>query len=250
MSSQFRDLTLLPLSATEQLVIACDSSAGIGAKQADMVSVPTEVMSAYCLRVPLLELLCFGAQPLLVVDTVGNEMQPTGERVIAGLRQELAKAALADLPLNGSTEDNMTTVTTSVGVTVIGKRGIKPRTQYSELMVYRLGTPYVGQQVVAHLDTIFAYNEVRQLVQQVGVVDLLPVGSKGIRYELEQMATTQRLTPQLLVADQPILEQSAGPATVLLIAVQPEAQAQLKHDFPKIQLLAKLKSGRSTNGTN
>ncbi|MDN5951463.1 MAG: hypothetical protein L0H66_04375, partial [Loigolactobacillus coryniformis] len=101
--SQFRDLTLLPLSTTEQLVIACDSSAGIGAKQADMVSVPTEVMSAYCLRVPLLELLCFGAQPLMVIDTVGNEMQPTGKLVIAGLRQELAKADLAELPLNGST---------------------------------------------------------------------------------------------------------------------------------------------------
>jgi len=240
--SQFRDLTLLPLSTTEQLVIACDSSAGIGAKQADMVSVPTEVMSAYCLRVPLLELLCFGAQPLMVIDTVGNEMQPTGEKVITGLRQELAKADLATLPLNGSTEDNMTTITTSVGVTVIGKSALKQRKQYSSLLVYQLGTPYVGEQVVAHLDTIFAYQEVRRLQQIVGVVDLLPVGSKGIRDEMGQLATTQKLTPKWVVTDDAEFSQSAGPATVLLIAIVPAAQAELQRAFPTVRLIAELEA--------
>lgn len=82
-NTQFRDLSLLPISATETLVIACDSSAGIGEKKADVVAVDPAITAAYSLRVPLLELTCFGAQPIAVVDTIGNEMVPTGKKSLA-----------------------------------------------------------------------------------------------------------------------------------------------------------------------
>ncbi|WP_338539449.1 hypothetical protein [Levilactobacillus brevis] len=158
MNPRFRDLSVVPTSPTTALVIACDSSAGIGEKPLDAVQIDSAITAAYSLRVPLLELLCFGARPIAVVDTVGNEMVPTGRRVIQGLKRELTKAGFYDIPLNGSTEDNMPTRTTAIGVTVIGQINRKdiPTTSIDDsLIVYQLGTPYVGEAVKAHLATIF-----------------------------------------------------------------------------------------------
>ncbi|WP_243686039.1 AIR synthase related protein [Lentilactobacillus rapi] len=126
---QFRDLSLVKLDAHNTLVIACDCSAGIGEKRFDEVLIDPAITAAYSVRVPLMELMCFGADPVTVVDTIGNELQPTGERIIWGIQQELKRAGLAGIPLNGSTEDNMQTQTTSIGVTVVAKlmRPMSPR---------------------------------------------------------------------------------------------------------------------------
>ncbi|GKT02939.1 hypothetical protein [Furfurilactobacillus entadae] len=248
MTTRYRDLTVLPLTATTTLVVACDSSAGIGEKQADMVTIDVAIMAAYSLRVPLLELMCYGATPLMVVDTIGNEMKPTGVRMIAGLRQELATAGLADLPINGSTEDNMTTITSSIGVTVIGQAKTRPvTTDSTDLLVYQLGTPYVGEAVKTHLAEIFTYEDVRHLLTMPMVTDLLPVGSKGIQNELGQMATTHHATVELVgQQDEAQLTASAGPATVLLIAIEATAQEKFAAKVGQpVQLIARLKQGEN-----
>ena len=36
------------------------------------------ITAAFCLRVPLMELLCYGAEPIAVIDLIGNEYAPTG----------------------------------------------------------------------------------------------------------------------------------------------------------------------------
>ncbi|GEK27871.1 hypothetical protein [Furfurilactobacillus siliginis] len=233
MGEQFRDLTIVPLSSTIEMVIACDSSAGIGEKKADMVAIDTATMSAYSLRVPLLELLAYGAKPVSVVDTVGNEMEPTGAAVIKGMRAEMQRADLSDIPLNGSTEDNMVTQTTSVGVTVIGIRDRSPKfSKQTAMAVYCLGTPYVGEEVKKHLDEIFGYQELRQIQQTTGVVDILPVGSKGMAFEVEQLRQTHHLNQVIHASDWKLLdmEKSAGPATVLLIAVDKRKQIQFEKE--------------------
>ena len=243
-TTQFRDLSLMPLTATETLVIACDSSAGIGEKQADVVAVDPAITAAYSLRVPLLELLCFGATPMVITDTIGNELHPTGERIIAGIRSEMQRAELTDLPLNGSTEDNMATITTSIGVTVVGRIDSTkmPVVGQHELAVFQLGTPYVGDEVVAHLDSIFSYDAVRQLRRRDEVVDLLPVGSKGVAYETGQMAQTHQLTVEAAVdlTDDAYI-QSAGPATVLLVGVRADRVDQFQADYPALMRVATLR---------
>lgn len=226
MKNQFRDLTVISLNTETSLVIACDSSAGIGEQPLDAVQIDPAVSAAYSLRVPLMELLCVGADPLTVVDTIGNELVPTGERIIHGLKSELNKAGLNGVSLNGSTEDNMLTKTTSVGVTVIGQiSGNKIPTMVAmmdQLVVYQLGTPYVGEEVKPHLATIFSYDQVQQIRHNPAVVDMLPVGSKGIAYELEQLAATHSLAKTRTDIDlqSPVLTKSAGPATVVLIGVK------------------------------
>ncbi|AYM02474.1 hypothetical protein [Levilactobacillus yiduensis] len=243
-AQQYRDVTRLPLDATHELVIACDSSAGIGLKQDDQVTVAPTTMAAFTIRVPLLELLCLGAQPFAAVDTVGNEMLPTGQKVIQGIRSELALAGLADLPLNGSTEDNMTTLTTSVGVTLLGKLrhdALLPATTEA-LEIFQLGQPYVGNEVVAHLAEIFSYESVRQIRAFTGVQDMLPVGSKGMGYEIAQISRTQGHTrlQWLIDRNDPRITASAGPATVVVIAVRQTAAAAFAKAFPELPRIARL----------
>lgn len=244
MNPRFRDLSVVPTSPTTALVIACDSSAGIGEKPLDAVQIDSAITAAYSLRVPLLELLCFGARPIAVVDTVGNEMVPTGRRVIQGLKRELTKAGFYDIPLNGSTEDNMPTRTTAIGVTVIGQINRKdiPTTSIDDsLIVYQLGTPYVGEAVKAHLATIFSYDQVRTIRATPAVVDMLPVGSKGIANELAQMAATHtaKISAVVDLADSEFT-QSAGPATVLLVAVVADKRQLFETQFPELTEIAQL----------
>ncbi|EHO49979.1 hypothetical protein [Lentilactobacillus kisonensis] len=242
---RFRDLSIVELDAHNTLVIACDCSAGIGEKELDTVLIDPAITAAYSARVPLLELLCFGADSLTVVDTIGNEMTPTADRVILGIQRELEKAGVADIPLNGSTEDNMPTKTTSIGVTVIGKahqNNAATTKATGVLLVYQLGKPYVGEEVKKHLATIFSYDLVRKIRRNKAVVDMLPVGSRGVRYEMVQMAETHRAkieeVADLGTADK---NQSAGPATVILVAIIESKQKQFEQAFPKMTLLAKLR---------
>lgn len=234
--TKFRDLTILAFTSEKKLVIACDSSAAIGEKEHDQVAISAETVAAYCLRVPLLELLCFGAQPLCVVDLIGNEYAPTGRRMLQGIRDELDKAGLAELPVNGSTEENMTTTTSSIGVTLIGEVATDhplPKI-VSDAVLLQLGTPYVGNEVTENLAGIFSYDVVVKLREEAGVRDMLPVGSQGIRYEAENMAGNSGLQVTFDTTEE--LEKSAGPATVVLIAAdacQAEVLVQ-KYSLKKI----------------
>lgn len=217
--AKFRDLTILPISPEKNLVVACDSSAAIGEKKQDQVKISAEVMAAFCLRVPLMELLCFGAKPLCVVDLIGNEYEPTGKKMLQGIREELKKADFAHLPVNGSTEENMITASSSIGITLIGEiasaQALPNISADASLLL--LGTPYVGKEVAENLQKIFSYDTVKEIRREAGVLDMLPVGSKGIRYEAEMMCQSSGCHVQFdTTAD---LEKSAGPATAVLIAV-------------------------------
>ncbi|MCF6165838.1 Alpha-ribazole-5-phosphate synthase CblS for cobalamin biosynthesis [Furfurilactobacillus rossiae] len=252
MMRQFRDLTLLPISETQTLVIACDSSAAIGEKKADMVSLATATMAAYSLRVPLLETLCIGASPLAVIDTVGNEMQPTGHNMIAGIKAELIKAGYPNLPINGSTEENMVTVTTSIGVTVIGmapSSSLIGLTSPTDLIVYQLGRPFSGETLKTHNDEVFDYDVIRLLRKLPMVQDILPVGSKGILYELSEMARTNQCvsTAPLVDFESDEMHRTAGPSTVALIGVTVDQQSVFDqlissdHAFKSIKKIAILR---------
>ena len=118
----FRDLTLVPMGPDEVLVIACDSLGGIGTKPHDHVKAPADVLGKYTVRVGLMEVLASGASPLVVVNTLSVEMDPTGIGILKGIQQEIEAAGLpADIAVTGSTEENMETCQSGLGVTVIGK---------------------------------------------------------------------------------------------------------------------------------
>lgn len=70
---------------------------------------------------------------------------------------------------------------------------------------------------------------------------MLPVGSKGIANELAQMAATHtaKISAVVDLADAEFT-QSAGPATVLLVAVVADKRQLFERQFPELTEIAQL----------
>ena len=234
-ASKYRDLSIIPISGEKKLVIACDSTAGIGEKQQDIVEIDPAITAAYCLRVPLMELFCFGAEPIAVIDLVGNEYETTGNRMLKGIKKELEKADLIHLPLNGSTEENIETKTTSLGITVIAETTSEKETfRMSEACsLLQLGQPFVGEMVRRNTQNIFSYPLVKALKAERGVLDMLPVGSKGIRFEAELMTEGSDFYVEFI--EEKELDCSAGPATVVLLAVRTKDEIDILTRYPELK---------------
>ncbi len=217
-----RDLTLVEIEGIT-MVIACDSAGAIGPKPMDHLSVPGELVGKLTTTVPLMEVMASGATPLAIVNTLSVEMYPTGTTILAGIREAVTEAGLPLSIINGSTEENMITRQTGIGVTVMGvaKPGqLRLGSSHPGDLVFCLGKPLVGQEVLDYPDQAAGICTVRQLLTIPGVHEILPVGSKGIGYELEQLAGTAGLGFTLLDTAQTLdLQKSAGPATCLLASV-------------------------------
>lgn len=221
---QIRDLTVVTLPNEQFLLTAVDISAGFGEKEHDGLRVSPELTGKLTTRVAMLEMLASGAEVVAISDVVGAEMEPTGRRVIAGIQQELIQANLAHLELNGSTEENMKTSQTSVGVMITGMASaaqLKINNVTTDAILFAYGEPRVGQEILDKPDLDVSYRLVRELVKRHDVLELVPVGSKGIRFEATQLAELNDCT-YIEQAECPSdwLRKSAGPATVILIAVK------------------------------
>lgn len=239
MNENIRDLSVTFFTEDIGMIVACDSSGAIGLKKQDQIEASPEITSAFCLRVPLMEILAFGGVPKIVVDTIGNEMQPTGKRMLAGIKAELKQAGFHDVLINGSTEENMITSMTSVGVTVVGVID-KKNLAYGKIKegssLYQIGSPFVGEAVLKNQDQLFSYQDLIELREQEAVLEMLPVGSKGISYEAKQLAQSSKLI--FKENRQAInLTQSAGPATVLLVAVEKEFEPVLLNKKIPIKMI-------------
>lgn len=225
-----RDLTLVRLAGAYYLVIACDSDGGIGPKPHDTVPAPPYLLGRFAARVPLMEILASGARPLVLVDTLTVEMEPTGREIIEGVRFEASLAGIAgEGAVTGSTEDNVPTVATGIGVTVIGiaeERQIRVGTAAPGDVVACVGVPKSapGDSVAIDDPEIADVSAVMALSRLPHVHDILPVGSKGIEYEAHQMAASGGLTFTLAPSPGRKLDvkKSAGPSTCVLVSV-PEA---------------------------
>jgi len=229
-----RDLTLINISNDMKLVIACDSDGGIGSKQHDLVQVPERILGRFAVRVPLMEMYAAGAIPTVVVDTLAVEMNPTGQAIISGIREELMLAGLdADKILTGSTEDNVPTVQTGIGVVVIGfvsDKDFKPGTSVLGDMVICVGTPKSAPDDEVDLDDpdISDTNCTRLLGELEYVHDILPVGSKGVIHEQAELARCAGLK-LLPVAEPGInIRKSAGPSTCTLASLPEDKLLELR----------------------
>lgn len=229
-SRRIRDLTLVELAGKITLVIACDSSGGIGMKPQDRLPVPGEVVGRIIAAVPLMEVLASGATPVAVINTLSNEMQPTGRAIVRGVEQAVSEAGLPASVINGSTEENTPTEQTGLGVTVIGTAGsgeLRLGSSRPGDLVYCVGKPLMGEEVLPHQQDAARISTVRALLGLPGVHEILPVGSKGIEYELGEMAGLAGLSFDLLDTAQTLdLRKSAGPATCLLVSIVEGSQSQ------------------------
>lgn len=220
---KYRDLTLIDLSDDKVLVIACDSCGAVGPKEGDLVKVSGYVVGRFTSRVALMEVLAAGAWPICVVNTLCVEPFPTGADIQCGIADELRFLGVdPEALLTGSTEKNMPTSQSGVGVTVVGiasKEQLRIGRLRAGDYLALFGLPKVGAEVSLGDPEIADLSTIMLLLSSSQVKEIVPVGSRGIKAEAETLARLNDL--ELVwyeIPDEVDLYKSAGPATCLLAA--------------------------------
>lgn len=235
--SKFRDLTLVDINDDQIMVIACDSAGAIGNKEKDIVKVEPEIVGRFTTQTALMEILAIGAKPVTIVNTLSVEMNDTGKKIIWGIKQALEPLGLSDTELiTGSTEENFPSCQTGMGITIIGiidkKNWEMPKTTVNALAVV-VGAPKMGNEVIEDRGRmILSIPHVIELKSNPNIYEILPVGSKGILYELKEMARTNNLSFYLDDKISLDLERSAGPATCAIVSMDEKEYNNLKNRFP------------------
>lgn len=236
-----RDLTLINLDEEKIMVIACDSCGSIGMKEGDVLKVPPFFTGRFTVRVPMLEVMCAGAEIVTITDAVCAEMNPTGIEIINGIKKELEEAKINDIVLTGSTEENFPTISTGVGVTVIGiarSSRLKINNAKEGAVIISIGLPKVGDEIdfVKDMD-IVGYEDIRKLQAIEGVYEIVPVGSKGIQYEAEVLAKCSNLKLMLMENTQVDIKKSGGPATSVIAAVNKSALKNIEESIKNVNII-------------
>lgn len=230
---KYRDLTIVHINEEQFLVISCDSSGGIGNKEKDLVKVEPEVVGYYSTQVAMMEILSFGAKPITIVNTLSVEMNDTGKRIIDGIKKALEPIDFnTSNIITGSTEENIPVVQTGMGITIIGivdrKSWERPTTEPGLISV-AVGLPKVGEEVVEDKNrTTMDILKLLNLKEKEYVKEILPVGSKGILYELEQMAKTNKIRFNLEKDISIDIKKSAGPSTCVIASIDGNKYEELK----------------------
>jgi len=223
-----RDVQLLKLGK-ETLVVASDNSGGIGLKKLDAVQVPYDIVGYYTFRVAAMECYSAGAIPEAVIlqNFCGEE---AWEGLVNGITRGLSELAVPEIPINGSTESNFSLVQSAVGLTVLGKRTSDAPLSASPLLedtkVAVIGLPLVGNEVIEQESEVAPLRLVKELSQLDDTV-LLPVGSKGILYELNRLFSNRTFLKSEInsVIN---LEKTSGPSTCFLIAFPVDKEYKVK----------------------
>lgn len=213
-------------------VLASDSNAGIGGLPGDTLAKDPIEVGYSAAKVPLMEVVAAGAKPFLLTNSLGGPLDDYGRQILAGIRAALAEVD-ADVTVTGSDETNIPTRQTAVGVAVLGRaRPAEIRwggTQQGDAVV-AVGHPrdglrhlYAeGDADVANLADLFAASRIA------GVHELLPVGSKGVRYEAQQLAAGVGCRLVLLAGHSLDLDASAGASTCFLATLPVPAIPELR----------------------
>ncbi|ACO84296.1 AIR synthase related protein [Clostridium botulinum] len=253
-----RDLTLISLDKDKTLVVACDSSGSIGPKKNDILKIPAFYTGKFTIRVGILEVMCTGAEIVTVTNAVCCEMNPTGREIIDGIKEELKRAGIDEVVLTGSTEENFSTFSTALGITVLGivdNSVIKVnnvnkfnedienhnKSNENEISLISVGVPKVGEEINIYDDKeIVDYEDIKILLENPKVYEIVPVGSKGILYEGEILATNNNLKLKLEENISIDIKKSNGPATTVIAAIHKEEYENIRAKINNVNIIGKL----------
>lgn len=234
---QGRDVEVVALNDAQYLVTACDSCGAIGEKELDAVKVPWRVTGRMTARVALLEVLAVGAVPQMMSIAIANEPLPAGEEIMKGVREELKAMNLLSLPAAVSTEKNMPTKQTGLGITVIGlcdQDKLRVGRAKPGHSLFCLGLPKVGTEAADPEDPdILQGRHLVQLLSIPGVYDIIPVGSQGIRGEAEALAQAVGARFREDTQCELDINKSAGPSTCLIFTAAEDIELG---DFGKLPI--------------
>ncbi len=228
------DVSILRIPTGHAIVIGSTSSGAVGPKSMDEVKVKGRVLGKFLARVALMDVVATGAFPILLSVTLGVEKEPTGREILDGVRSEAMVLGLEpNQVILENTEDNFVTVQTGAGLTVVGFANEEElrlgKTQPGDLVV-AIGKPKVGSEVLPAevKGEIADLKNVVLLTQKKWVHDVSPVGTLGVAYEAQMMAYAVGRQLKLAERGSLELEKSAGPATVVLITLDPEKLEDLR----------------------
>lgn len=219
---QTRDLTLLSIDDKRYLGISCDSCGAIGFKEHDVVKASPQITAYHTAKVVLAELMSMGFTPLVLADGLAVEMDDTGRQLIEGFNEALSELKTCKVHLTGSTEENIKTVQTSMGVTGIGicdKEKLKYKKTIKNDICLLIGIPLVGNDVVNNPDKIMGITDYESLYLSDIIKEILPIGSRGISAELDELCGYNNLSfiyEQNITVD---LKKSGGPSTCCIITI-------------------------------
>ena len=238
MASHYRDLTLTKIPGGT-LVVSCDSCGGVGEKPNDVLTSPSYIVGRFTARVSLMEQICFGCEILSVVDALSCEKDPIGKEIIRGFKDEMQLAGLDPSLLTGSTEENFPTTMTAVGSVVVGLIPgdfSKPQI-FPQDYILCVGMPLLGGELLEpNAESLcVTYKEIQSFKQMDGVREIVPVGSKGIAFEVMELKKIHHLDVSFLPSHLD-LERSGGPATSVIMAVDQTVVETLCQN-PKVTLI-------------
>jgi len=224
MENKYRDVVMVPLNEDEVLIMACDSCGAVGMKEQDQVKAPPYIVGKYTARVSLMEVISLGAKVVCITVNICNELDPTGQAVLEGIRSELEECSI-QVPITFSTEKNMMTNMTAVGVTVVGvgnRKDLLLNQSASGDFVYVIGIPKVGSEVVEDQGKIAHTAVLLQLLKVDGIKEIIPIGSSGIEGELDKFLQANQLNVEY-ARNLPVdMKKSAGPCTAMLVICKGE----------------------------
>ena len=222
------DVSVLNIPTGHSIVVGSTSSGGIGSKPMDELKVDSCVLGKFLARVALMDVIATGAFPILLSVTLGVEKDPTGNEILEGVKSEARILGLdPNQVVMENTEENFKSIQTGAGLTVIGFANEDElrlgKTKPGDLVV-AIGKPKVGDEVLPAeaKGEIVDLKNVTTLSQQKFIHDIAPVGTYGIAYEARMMAYS--IGRQIKLEEPKLidLEKSAGPATVVLVTMDPD----------------------------
>lgn len=214
-----RDIEVCEIDQTKYLVATCDSCGGIGEKEFDKIKVPAELVGRLTTRVAFMELIAVGATPKMMTISITSEPEPTAVNILAGIFAELKVAGFSKLPRVISTEKNISTCQTGLGIGITGiclKDELRVHRSKPGDNVFCLGIPKFGDQVTsADNYEIVQIKDLKKWTRHQEVHDILPIGSRGILEESNQLAN--QVNCQFIQYNYSIdVKKSAGPSTCII----------------------------------
>ena len=190
-----RDISIIPSSANEEIIVGTDNSGGIGTKEEDVVKVDDGITAYYSTRVAVMEVLAVKAKPFSVIihNFSGDDVWEAYKK---GAETALKEAELEEVLITGSTESNFPLKQSALGITVLGKRLLVKNQKalengYSYAVI---GVPLSGNQVLENMELVSPLSLFTKCCRHLAILDLIPVGSKGILEELRVLTSDASLT--------------------------------------------------------
>lgn len=233
------DVSIIKSPTGHAIVTGSTSSGAIGPKELDKIKVSGNILGKFLARVALMDVIATGAFPLLLSVTLGVEKDPTGNQIIEGIRRETRGVGLdPNQVMLENTEDNIETLQTGVGLTVVGfanENELRLAKTCPCDKIIAIGRPKVGEEVIPAetRGEIADLRNISQLTTKRYVHDIVPVGSFGIASEAKMMAFAVGRQLKLLEVPKLDLNKSAGPATVVLASIDPEKIEDVTSLIPK-----------------